>query len=225
MRLRVALTAGALIASLLGANLPAEAARSDMGQIALTKAKAERLAKAGVLTKNDLKTFRSEVYEEDSPEYVAEIYGCLGAKAPKYLAKNPGRSFEKRALTISSSAYVVSTKKAAKADFAAVMTKRGDACLARAFRVAFEQEGATVDSIKVRRFALALPGTDLAFGQRYVMSGSFDDFPFRVIGVNLNALVGQTQLAIGPTRYDGREPSLAQAKSLLAKVVQRVRAL
>jgi hypothetical protein len=229
MRLRSALAGGALIVSMLASSfattLPAGAAGTDATQVAITQAKAEKLAKAGVLTTKDLKTFRSEPYEEDSPEYIADFYGCLGAKPPKYLAKNPGRSFDKRALTIDSSAYVVNTPKAAKADFRAVMTKKGDSCLARAFRFAFEQEGATVDSIKVRRFALSIPGTDLAFGQRYVMSGSFDGFPFAVVGLTLNALVGQTQMSVGPTRYDGREPSLTQATSLVNKVVQRVRAL
>lgn len=225
MRLRVAMTAGALTASLFAVALPAEAAPADTAQVAITKAKAEKLAKAGVLTKNDLRTFRSEVNEGDSPEYAASLYECLGAKVPTYVAKNPGRTFEKRALTIDSSAYVVNTKKAARADFKAVMTKQADRCIARSFRVAFEQEGATVDSIKVRRFAVSVAGADIAFGQRYTMSGSFDGFPFVVVGLSVNALVGQTELSVGPTRYDGRNPNLTQAQSLVAKLVKRVRAV
>lgn len=225
MRLRVALTAGALTASLFAMSLPAEAAPSDTGQVAITKAKAEKLAKAGVLTKNDLKTFRSEVNEGNSAEYQASLYECLGAKMPTYVAENPGRTFEKRALTIDSSAYVVNTKKAAKADFKAVMTKKGDNCIARSFRVAFEQEGATVDSVKVRRFAVSVAGADIAFGQRYTMSGSFDGFPFVVVGLSVNALVGQTELSVGPTRYDGKDPNLTQAQSLIAKLVKRVQAV
>lgn len=225
MRLRVAMTAGALTASLLAMSLPAEAAPSDTAQIAVTKAKAEKLAKAGVLTKNDLKTFRSEANEGDSTDYEASLYECLGAKVPTYVAKNPGRTFEKRALTIDSSAYVVNTKKAAKADFRAVMTKKGDNCIARSFRAAFEQEGATVDSVKVRRFAVSVAGADVAFGQRYTMSGSFDGFPFVVAGLSVNALVGQTELSVGPTRYDGKDPNLTQAQSLIAKLVKRVRAV
>ena len=225
MRLRVAMTAGALTASLFALSLPAEAAPADTAQVSITKAKAEKLAKAGVLTKNDLRTFRSEVNEGDSPEYAASLYECLGAKVPTYVAKNPGRTFEKRALTIDSSAYVVNTKKAARADFKAVMTKTADRCIARSFRVAFEQEGATVDSIKVRRFAVSVAGADIAFGQRNTMSGSFDGLPYVVVGLSINALVGQTELSVGPTRYDGRNPNLTQAQSLVAKLVKRVRAV
>lgn len=225
MRLRVAVTAGALAASLFAISPPAEADPGATAQPVITKAKAEKLAKAGVLTRNDLTTFRSEVNEGDSAEYEASLYKCLGAKVPTYVAKNPGRTFEKRALTIDSSAYVVNTKKAAEADFKAVMTKRGDSCIARSFRVAFEQEGATVDSVKVRRFAVSVAGADIAFGQRYMMSGSFDGFPFVVLGLSVNALVGQTELSVGPTRYDGRDPNLTQAQSLIAKLVKRVRAV
>lgn len=225
MRLRVAMTAGALTASLFAVSLPAQAAPSGTARVTITKAKAERLAKAGVLTKNDLRTFRSEVNEGDSAEYRVSFYECLGAKVPTFVAENPGRTFEKRALTIDSSAFVVNTKKAARADFKAVMTKKGDSCIARSFRAAFEQEGATVDSVKVRRFAVSVAGADLAFGQRYTMSGSFEGFPFVIVGLSVNALVGQTELSVGPTRYDGRNPNLTQAQSLVAKLVQRVRAV
>lgn len=225
MRLRAVLTAGALTASLLATGLPVHAATSDPAQVSVTKAKAQKLAKAAVLTKSDLAAFRSSPSEPNTPEYETELAECLGVKIPTPVAENPGLSFEKGAQTIDSTAYVLSTGKAAKADFNAFMTKKADNCVAKSFRAGFEAEGATVDSVRVRRFALSVPGADAAFGQRYTISGSFDGFAFQVVGLSLNIRIGPTQFSVGPTRYDGKDPNLTQAQGLVAKLVKRVRAV
>ncbi|GAA0604074.1 hypothetical protein GCM10009547_02280 [Sporichthya brevicatena] len=226
MRTPTLFTTGVVLAAFL---IPAaaEAAPTAAEATGISKTKARKIVNAGVVKKTDVKGFTAEKYVADPADGGIEkaLYKCLGGKAPKEVLSKDGPTLSKGAYTIDSGATVIATVKAARADAKLAQSEKAPRCLKRAMTTSVERDGGVVQRIKVKAIKIAVPGADVAFGYAYEFIVTHEDIAFLIVGYDLNALVGQTQLNVGPARYDGGDPNLKQALALLAKNVKRVRAV
>ena len=226
MRVRALLTAGGLAAALLATTLPADAATTQPAQPGITKAEAQRLARAGVLTKSDLPKYdvqRSTRGAMDD-EFDAALYACLGAKVPTYLARNPGRSFTLGALTIDSSADVLTTTRQAKADFSRLKSKKGPACYQEVLNEFLGRLG-EVQSLTVKRVPVVVANAQDAFAYKVDAALLIEGEQLTLAGYLLAARVGPAEIVVSPGRYNGGSASLKQTRSLANKVAKRVGAI
>lgn len=226
MRVRALLTAVGLASAMVVTTLPAQAATSRSGQGGITKTEAQRLAKAGVLTKSDLPSYDVERSTRDASddEFDAALYACLGTKVPKYLARNPGRSFTLGALTIDSTADVLTTARAAKADFSRLKSKQGPVCYQKVF-AEFLGRFAEVQSLTVKRVPVVVANAQDAFAYKVDAALLIDGDELTLAGYLLAARVGPTEIIVSPGRYNGGSASLKQTKSLANKLAKRVAAI
>lgn len=226
MRALRALVAVAAVAAVPLMPVSADAADQAAAQPALTRAKAAKLAKAAVLTPKDFPGFRVERdrVEPGHAEDDAAFYACVKAPMPTYRAQNPGFTFSRGALDIGTSAYVVSTGRAARADMKVAAGSRTLRCLQRAMLSTVEEQGAKA-KVSVRRVPVKVDGADAVVGFRYDVRGSFSGDPVQLRGYSVAALVGQTQFSVDAVRYDGRRPELPTLEALAAKAAKRVAAL
>lgn len=226
MRVRTLLTAAGVATALLATTLPADAATTRPPQSAITRTEAQQLAKAGVLTKSDLPKYDVERRTRDASddEFDAALYACLGAKVPKYLARNPGRSFILGALTIDSTADVLTTARAAKADFSRLKSKKGPACYQKVLGE-FLGRFAEVQSVTVKRVPVVVANAQDAFAYKVNAALLIDGDELTLDGYLLSARVGPTEIIVSPGRFNGGSASLKQTKSLANKVAKRVAAI
>lgn len=227
MRARVLLTTGCVLAALLSPTA-AVATGNAAGQPAVSKEKAQKLAKAGVLTKKDMTGFTAEKNTADptDAEDEAWYYACLGGKGvPTYVARNHGFSYSKGAQTLDSSADVVKSAKIGKADFKLVAGKKAPGCMKKAFARGLEREGGAIESVKIKKIAVDVEGADLAIGYRYDILASIQGVLIRLVGHDLYVLVGPTEITLSPGRFDGKMPGLAKSEALAEKLVARVKAV
>lgn len=203
-----------------------EALGSGYAVTAIGKAKAKKLAKAGVLTQADLKGYTFEAKTVDPADAADEksFYKCIGAKAPSYLARNEGASFTKGSLTIDSSADVASSVTAAKADLKAIKSTKAPACFRKSIVDLLKRSGATVQSVSVKRESATVKGGDGVSLLHIKAVADFGGTTLKLDGYLLSILVGQTEITVSPGRFDGKAPSLKQATTLAQLVVKRVRA-
>lgn len=216
----------ALLIVALAFPLCSVARAADTSVAAISKDRAKKLAKAGVLTKTDLKGWTQEAAESD-PDDAADTkayYKCLGAKVPTYLAKNKGYSYSKDPVIIDSSAQVVSSVTAANADLKAIKSSKAPACYEKQLTVAIERAGAKVKSMSVKAVTVSVKGADGAHAFQIKAVLDFGDQLATLNGYDLSVLVGQTEIAVSPGRYDGKSPTLKQSTDLAAVATKRVRA-
>lgn len=224
MRLRALAVAVATVTALLG---PTAAADAHPSQSAITKAKAAKLAKAGVLKKTDLKRFHAAVAQVDptDDQVEAAVYKCVGGTPPKHVAENPGFEFTRGPSEIDSTAAVIDTVKHAKADLKLIKTRRAAACYRYQLITAYKAQGLDVQKATVTLIKMSLDGADGAFTWAYDVKASYNGTPIRTRGYDVNALIGQTEIVISSYRFDGKLPNLDQATSLAELVASRVRAV
>lgn len=203
-----------------------EVIESGHAAAAIGKAQAKKLAKAGVLTKADLKGYTSEAQPVDRAEAADEraFYKCVGVKAPSYLARNVGVSFTKGSLTIDSSADVASSVTVAKSDLKAIKSTKSPACFRKSILALLERSGATVKSVSVKRESATVKGADGVSLLHIKAVADFGGTPLKLDGYLLSVLVGQTEITVSPGRFDGKSPSLKQSTALAQIVIERVRA-
>ncbi len=227
MRVPAVLIAAGLAAALVTTAVPAEATSTAPTRAEITKTEAQRLAKAGVLTKADLPQYEVERNTPDANDAQIEsgLYRCIGVRAPKYLARNPGKSFTSGNLTIDSSADVLASVKQATADMKAVGSKKGAACYEGFFKQYFVEQGAEVQSFSVRKIALTVANADQAFAFRIRGTLSVEGTPLLLEALLVAARVGQTEIVVSPGRFGGGTPSLKQSKALTNKLAKRVAAI
>ncbi|WP_019876034.1 hypothetical protein [Sporichthya polymorpha] len=226
MRAPTLLTSAALVGALV-APAAAEAAPSPADAAVITKTQAQKLANAGVVKKTDVRGFTAQKYVADpsDDQFDQELYQCLGGKPPKEVASKHGPTLFKDNVRIGSSAWVISTVKGAKADAKLSQSPKAPRCLKKAMTASIERDGGVVELIRLKPITMTVAGADVAFGIRYEIYAAVDDVSISMLGYDLNALVGQTELNVGSSRYNGPFPNLTQSKALLAKTVKRVRAL
>jgi hypothetical protein len=226
MRARAALTMGCLAASLLAAGLPAGAASAAPAAAGITKVEAQKLARAGVLTKSDLPKYDVERSTRDASdeEFDARFYQCLGVKAPKYLVRNPGKVYTLGNLSIDSYADVVASVRQARDDVKAVGSKKGAACYEQFMTEGAAEQGVEITSLSVKRIPFTVANADQAIAFRMTGVFSVEGNPLLLDGLVVVARVGQTQVVVAPGRYGGGTPSRKQARALTNKVAQRVAA-
>lgn len=224
MPLRRLLMVGALAAALVAPVLPAEAVTTTPVQPTITKTEAQRLSKAGVLTKSDLPRYEVARNTRDATDkqYDIALYKCIGVRAPSYLVRNPGRSFTLGNLSIDSSADVLGSVKQATADMKAVGSKKGAACYESIFRELFAKQGADVDSVSVKKIPVTVANAPQAFAFRITAVFSFEGNPVMLDGLLVAARAGQTEIVVSPGRFGGGPPSLKQARALVNKLAKRV---
>lgn len=231
MRVRALLTAWGLLVALLApallvATVPADATTTGPARAALTKTEAKQLAKAGVLTRSDLPNYDVERGTRDAAddEFDAALYACLGAKVPKYLARNPGRSFTLGALTIESLADVLTTPRQARADFSLLKSRKGPLCYQKVFGEFLGRLG-EVRTLTVTRVPVVVANAQDAFAYRVDAAFVIDGDELTLAGYLLAARVGATEVIVSPGRYNGGSASLKQARSLANKAAKRVAAI
>lgn len=227
MPLRRPLLTGALAVALVAPALPAQAETGSTTRPAITRTEAQQRAKAGVLTRADLPQYEVERNTRDATDaqFDVALYKCIGVKAPKYLARNPGRSFTSGSLSIDSSADVVATVKAATADMKAVGSKKGAACYEGFLKQYFVEQGAEVESFSVTKIPVAVANADQAFAFRITGAFSVEGTPLLLEALLVAARVGQTEIVVSPGRFGGGMPSLKQSKALTNKLAKRVAAI
>lgn len=227
MRVRAVLTAGCVAAGLLAAGLPAGAASAAPTAATITKTEAQKLARAGVLTRSDLPKFdvTRDIRGAEDDEFDARFYRCLGVKMPKYLVRDPGRSFDLGSLSIESSADVLATVRQARADIKAVGSKKGATCFQQLLLEAYAEQGTEVQSLSIKKIPVTVANADQAFAFRLQATFSFEGDPVLVDGLLLGARVGQTEISLAPGRFGGGTPSLKQARALVNKLAKRVAAI
>lgn len=226
MPLRPLLIAGTLAAALVAPVLPAEAVTTTPVQPTITKTEAQQLSKAGVLTRSDLPQYEVERNTRDATDAQFDIalYKCIGVKGPKYLARNPGKSFTAGNLSIDSSADVLATVKQATADMKAVGSKKGAACYEGFLKQYFVEQGAEVQSFSVSKIPVTVANADQAFAFRITGNFSVEGTPLLLEALLVAARVGQTEIVVSPGRFGGGTPSLKQSKALTNKLCKRVAA-
>lgn len=227
MRRRVLLTAGGLVAALLAMGLPVAATTTQPAQPGITRTEAQELGRAGVLTTSDLPTYDVARGTRDASddEFDEMLYTCLGVKVPRYLARKPGRSFTLGNLSIESSADVLATVRQARADMAAVGSKKGAACYQRLFAEGYAEQGIDVQSLSVKKIPVTVAHAEQAFAFRLTGIFTVEGNQLLLDGLLVAARVGQTEIVVAPARFGGGTPSLRQARMLTNKLAKRVAAV
>jgi hypothetical protein len=233
MRAGVLLVAGGVAAALVSQAGPAQAAAASGGsagqhtQAAITTAKAKKLAKAGALTTKDLPGFDAAPQPADPKDAANEraVYKCLGAKVPTYAARNLGTAFTSGPLEVDSSADVISTVAAAKADLKAFTSDRAADCFKKALTRSFRQQGAVVSSVAVTPISVKVSGADAVIAYRYTAKATVQGQQLKLVGHELDILVGQTEISISPGVYNAPAPSVSTTVGLAKRLAKRVRAV
>lgn len=238
MRLRGLLAIGcafALVSPLTSADasVVGAAVSEVQEQSAITKARAKALAKAGVLKKGDLPGFAAERISRE-PGDAADaraLYACLGAKVPKFAARNLGLTFTKDALQIDSSSDVLASVSKAKADLKLQASKKAPRCIKERLAALLEQEGVEIESLSVKPVDVKVKGADGASAYRYGAVVTLQGTELRLTGFLLTARVGQTEIFVSPgifvdpADYSGPKPSLKQSVALARIAAKRVAAV
>ena len=193
----------------------------------MTDLRARMLAVAGVLQPKDFPGYTTEVQEEDETDraFDAAMYKCLGTKMPTYLRENPGKSYKKDALEITSSVDVVSTAEEALADLRVFTSGKGESsCLKQTSEAMFETMGVTASGFEVKMSPATVKGADEAFKVWMAMTLSGPGGQMSISGWTVGAVVGGAQLGVDTSSEDGNAPKLSQAIELAELAVQRVHA-
>lgn len=191
--------------------------------------KAKKLAAAGVLTRADFRGYERERLrpskEDDRNE--ADFYTCVGAKAPVYAARNRGYSYAapNAPMDVETSADVARSVTAAKRHLQAAQSAKAPECLRQQLAEFAAEEGGSVSGARISSRKITVGGDDgaITFHCRATFNG-----PFGVLNLNYRQvvfLVGQTEITLTQTRYDGKDPGLKRIRSLTDRLVLRVQAI
>jgi hypothetical protein len=143
---------------------------------------------------------------------------CLRRPLTAYQARNPGRSFKRDGVEITSKAEVTATEEQSEGDLKAMQSSDG----ARCFRKALLEVAPDDVELNVHAVPVEVAGADQAVAYRisYLVE---DDDGYSGGGYQIIALVDQTQIWLDSS--EGSENptfSLARLTALAQKLVQRV---
>jgi hypothetical protein len=194
---------------------------------ALSKAQAESLAKAAVLTAADMPGYKAEEQTKDPDDEADDkrLAACLGTTKPTYLAENAGLTFTKGELEVDSSADVAPSVAAAKAELAAFRSDKLKGCLRSEFEKLLADSRGTITKFEVTPTPITVTGADDSFAFRFELGASVSGQQLRFTGFDLGALVGQVEPEISSFDPSGSSAfTLDQGVALLQKAVDRTRA-
>jgi len=189
------------------------------------KARASKLANAGVLTSGDMRGWKVSADDAPPEQDQERFYSCVGAEAPQYVISNFGSQFKKGDLELRSGAEVAPSVAAAATNLQALKSAKAPACWKKIYMSEITKQGLRVQSMSVKSETVKITGADdvavLHTSANSVYQGtpiSFDDYQFVV-------LVGTTELNFNPSGYDVAALDMKTITSLARAVVKRVRAV
>jgi hypothetical protein len=224
------LAAGCIVTLLVvmtGPAVAAEGVGNTTAQSAIKPAKAQRLATAGVLTAKDMPGFTATAQSAPA-HWTADqraIYKCLGAKIPTYAVRNFGTAFTADPMEVDSSADVISTVAAAQADMAALTSGKATGCVKQQLVRVLKRAGATINALTVKRIEVTVKGADAVFAYRYTVKFTLNRTQAKLVGHEINFLVGQTEIDLSPHIYNAPQPSVDTTLILAKRLAKRVRAV
>jgi hypothetical protein len=223
--MRVALVTSAVVAALLAPGAAVAAPESAQSST-ISEQRARTLAKAGILTKADLKGYEAAATEPSAGDIKEEkaFHACLGKAAPKHLARNPGFTYAKDGLAIDSSADVFGPVSAATADVKALASAKAPACFKQRMAALFKRYEFTVHELKVTRAAVTVANSDAAAALKVTAMVQETDIMYYFTSYLVAARVGQTKIIVSPRRFDDYPLSLKKAAALAGVAAGRVRA-
>jgi hypothetical protein len=183
---------------------------------------AKRWAAAGVLRASDLADWDSarQTLDAHNDEIQLATKDCLDRPLTAYQARDPGRSFKKDGVEVTSKAEVTATPEQSISDLEAMRSSSG----ARCFRKALLEVAPEDVELSVKAVPVTVDGADQAVAYRISYTVEDDD-GFSGGGYQIIALVGSTQIWLD-TSEGSEEPtfSLDRLAGLAERLVARVQA-
>ena len=203
----------------------ASASAKPAGTDAAALRKATLLADSGVLRAADLPGFTAEPQSLDGSDDLAEenLYTCLRAPRPTFVARNPGSVWTRAAERIFSSADVVASAKAAKQDIIAAKSGVAPNCfLEHLFGVVGGPGSST--SGRADGVPATVKGADSAFAVKVTITLTDAKGTTELNGYLVGAAVGAVRISVLNLVTGDNEARLAYATELAGKAAARVRA-
>jgi hypothetical protein len=194
----------------------------------IDRGRAEAMAKAGVLTPNDLKGWQTSKPEPDSPDAnkaAQEIFRCMGrTELPIYAAEREAY-FRKGTVDLSSYATVSQTQRQAENEVADNRNPALGPCLDKAFRESIPlPKGVTMSPIKMRPLRVAVRGTE-TYGMTLTITIKGPAKTATLTIVRVGGRVGNAILEVEAMTQGGAPPDTGALTRLLSTAVARVRAV
>ncbi|MGQ0842708.1 MAG: hypothetical protein ACT4QF_01105 [Sporichthyaceae bacterium] len=204
-----------------GARASASAAPKPSG---VSAARAEALAKSGLLLAGDLPGYTGENLAFDGSENFGEValYQCLRIPGPQYLSRNPGLTWTKGTAIVESTASVVAKAADLKKKVAASTGTSGAVCYGEGLFRLVEVDGASTGG-QSGPAAVKVPKADGAFGVKFTVSATKDGQTRELTGYLVGAYVDTVEIfVVGAS--DGAGPKLADVVELANTAAARARA-
>lgn len=216
-----------LLAACGGAGKPPRASSSPTpSPTPLTAAQAKAVAAVGVLAAADLPgyTVTAEAPDPESEKDARALAACLGVTHAELIASDPGRTFTKGPLEITSSVDVAADATAARAELTAYDSDKGVTCGKTQLTGFVSKEGLTVRKLDLTRSQITVTGADDAFAYTIDMSATAPDGSTVALqGYELGALAGQAEVSLSVLSQGPPAMTLADATALLTTSVSRVK--
>lgn len=181
------------------------------------------LANAGALAGPDMPGYVNEPQYPGAAEAKVEkdMYSCLGAKQPVYLARQPGRYWTKGPEQVLSSADVMKSAEAAQADLEAAKAAGAPDCFAGPVMARYGGDGTRTTAVGKAVPVVVKGATDaVAFKIVVTVKGTQD--PQKFVAYVVQAVVGSVRVSILLAHTNGTEPALATAIRLARLAAARV---
>jgi hypothetical protein len=192
----------------------------------LSLAQAKKVAAAAVLLPRDLPGYRARANTRDKDDAAAELFlaRCMGRPSTSYLFRNPGRVFASQRTEVYSSADVVRTAAAARAEIVALKSAKGRGCVEALLTDALRRVGAGRPTVEAKPVPLSVPDSDADVAYFIEARGTKGGREVRLAYLMMASVVGQTQVSVEVGLGD-RLVTLQDANVLLIAAVARAREL